>query len=64
MKQESIYKEVEKIIRERKLMEKKYKIVSIKPNERVFTTSMETDIWEMISDGMSVSEIVSKIEKW
>lgn len=64
MKQEQIYKEVEKICKDNKLMEKHYNVVSFNENEPYFTTSQETDIWEMIHDGMNINEIILNIKKW
>ena len=64
MKQENIYNEVEKLAKQNKLMEKRYGVESFPPHEPYFTTSQETDIWEMIRDGMEANEIVEVIKKW
>ena len=64
MKSEQIYKEVEILVREQKLMEKHYKMKLIPINEPIFTTSQETDVRELISDGLHVEEILSVIKKW
>jgi len=64
MKQELIYKEVEKVAKENKLMEKRYGVKSFKEDEPYFTTSQQTDVWELVRDGMSVEEIISIIKKW
>lgn len=61
---DKIYKEVEKITREKKLMEKRYGIDSIPSNEPIFTTSQETDVKEYIYDGMDVDEIIEIIKQW
>jgi DNA-binding NarL/FixJ family response regulator len=45
-------------------MEKRYNITYIPEGEPLFTTSQETDVWEMIRDGLSVNEIIHKIKKW
>lgn len=64
MKQDKIYKEVEKLVREQKIMEKHYRIKLIPIDEPIFTTSQETDVWELIRDGLNVEEILSIIRKW
>jgi hypothetical protein len=64
MKQENLYKQVELKVREEKLIEKRYGIDKIPDGEPTFTTSQETDIWEMISDGLDLEEILSNIRKW
>ena len=35
-----------------------------KSEEPYFTTSQETDIKELISEGLGVDEIISHIKKW
>jgi len=57
-------RKVEKIVREKGIMEKRYDIDIIPLSERIFTTSQETDVWELISDGFEIDEIISKIKKW
>lgn len=57
------YKKVEKLAKDERLMEKHYGY-DIPDNEPYFTTSQETDIKEMISDGLSISDILSNIRKW
>lgn len=64
MKQEKLFKQVELKVREEKLIEKRYGIDKIPDGEPIFTTSQETDIWEMISDGMELGEILSIIRQW
>jgi len=61
---ENIYKEVELICKKERIMEKHYNVESFKVEEPYFTTSQETDIREMISDGLDVDEIISIIRKW
>ena len=64
MKQDSIYKEVEKLAKENRLMEKRYGVDSFKVGEPYFTTSQETDVKEYIYGGMNVNEIVEIIKQW
>lgn len=64
MKHEKIYKEVEMICKKEHVMEMHYGVDSFSVDEPYFTTSQETDIREMISDGLEVDEIVSSIRKW
>ncbi len=64
MKQEKLFKQVELKVREEKLIEKRYGIDKIPDGELTFTTSQETDIWEMISDGLDLEEILSIIRQW
>jgi hypothetical protein len=45
-------------------MEKHYGVESFPDNEPYFTTSQETDIKEMISDGLDINKIISTIKKW
>jgi hypothetical protein len=63
MKQEKLFKQVELKVREEKLIEKRYDIDKIPDGESTFTTSQETDIWEMISDGLDLAEILSIIRQ-
>ena len=64
MKQIKLYKEVESICKKEKIMEKHYGVESFPDNEPYFTTSQETDIKEMISDGLDINKIISTIKKW
>lgn len=64
MKYDNIYKEVEDFCKKEKIMENYYEVESFKEDEPYFTTSQETDIQEMISDGFEVDEIVSIIKQW
>ena len=64
MKPEQTYKEVERLVREQKIMEKHYRIKLIPLTEPIFTTSQETDVRELISDGLDVEEILLVIRKW
>ena len=65
MKHEKIYKEVEMMCRKERIMEKHYCVVEkFNDGEPYFTTSQETDVREMISDGLDVEEIISTIRKW
>ncbi len=64
MKQVDIYKEIEKRVKKEKLIEKYYGISEIPKDEPLFTTSQETDVWEMIRDGMDVKKIMSIIRQW
>lgn len=64
MRQQKIYDLVEKKVREEGIIEEKYSIDPIPENERVFTTSQETDVMEMISELMTVDEIVDIIKQW
>jgi hypothetical protein len=50
MKQEKLFKQVELKVREEKLIEKRYGIHKIPDGEPTFTTSQETDIWEIITE--------------
>lgn len=47
-----------------KVMEKHYGVEKFKDGDPYFTTSQETDIKEMISDGLEIDEIISIIKKW
>jgi len=64
MKQDILFKQIESKVREEKIIEKIYNIDTIPDNEPTFTTSQETDIWEMISDGMDFNEIINIIRQW
>jgi DNA-binding NarL/FixJ family response regulator len=64
MRHDKIYNEVESIAKESKLMEKRYEVESFPSNEPYFTTSQETDIHEMISDGMGTNEIIDIMKQW
>lgn len=64
MKQDKAYKEVEALAKGEKIMEKRYGVESFKEGEPYFTTSQETDIWELIRDGLSVDEIISEMKQW
>lgn len=48
---QKLFDEIEKIAKEQKIMEHHYGVESFPENEPYFTTSQETDIWEMIHDG-------------
>lgn len=52
------------ICREERIMEKHYGVEKFNDNEPYFTTSQETDIMEMLSDGFDSQEIISTIRKW
>lgn len=64
MKPQQIYNEVERLVREQKIMEKHYRIKLIPLTEPIFTTSQETDVRELISDGLDVEVILLVIRKW
>lgn len=64
MKKERLFKQVEFKVREEKLIEKRYGIDKIPEGEPTFTTSQETDICEMIIEGMELEEILSIIRQW
>lgn len=64
MKHNKIYEEVERLAKEQKLMEKHYGVKSFADGHPYFTTSQETDIKEMISEGMESEEIISVIKQW
>ena len=64
MRQDKIYGEVEALAKSEKIMEKRYGVESFKDEEPYFTTSEETDIWELIRDGLTSTEIISKIKQW
>lgn len=64
MKHDKIYKEVEVICKYERIMEKYYNVEKFSNGEPYFTTSQETDIREMINDGLQVNDIVSTIRKW
>ncbi len=57
------YKRVEQLAKDERLMEKHYGY-DIPDSEPYFTTSQETDINEMISDGLSILDILDCIRKW
>lgn len=52
------------ICRKERIMEKHYRVKMFKSEEPYFTTSQETDIKELISEGLGVDEIISHIKKW
>jgi|TARA_R110000823_G_scaffold310641_1_gene435653 DNA-binding NarL/FixJ family response regulator len=64
MKQDKIYKEVDTLAKSEKLMEKRYGVESFIDGEPYFTTSQETDIWELIRDGLTADEIISEMKQW
>jgi len=64
MKQERIYNKVVEKVKEERIIETRYGITEIPEGEPLFTTSQETDVWEMVRDGMNVEEIVSIIRQW
>lgn len=64
MNHEKTYKEVELICKKERIMEKYYNVESFNEGEPYFTTSWETDIREMISDGLEINTIISTIRKW
>ena len=64
MKHDEIYSKIEILVREQKIMEKHYGIKLIPINEPIFTTSQETDVKELINDGLDIDEILSSIRKW
>ena len=64
MKPQQTFKELERLVREQQIMEKHYRIKLIPPSEPIFTTSQETDVKEMISDGLTIDEILSIIRRW
>lgn len=64
MRQDRIYKEVETKCKEECIMERYYGVESFNEGEPYFTTSQETDVWEMIRDGMTSDEIVNNIKMW
>ena len=63
-KNEKTYREVEMICRKKRIMEKHYRVEKFNVGEPYFTTSQETDVREMISDGIEMDEIISTIRKW
>ena len=64
MKQEIIYNEVETLAKNERLMEKRYGVESFKVGEPYFTTSQETDIRVLISEGLTPDEIISQMRMW
>ena len=64
MYHEKIYKIVEMICKKEHIMEKHYGVEKFNDNEPYFTTSQETDIREMISNGLEIEEIILSIQKW
>ena len=58
------YEMITKLCRKEFIMEKHYGVEKFNDGETYFTTSQETDIREMISDGLDVEEIISTIRKW
>ena len=57
-------KDVEMICRKERIMENHYGVENFNDNEPYFTTSQETDIKELINDGMNLNAIISTIRKW
>jgi len=64
MKIDRIYKEVEMICKNERIMENHYGVEKFGDGEPYFTTTQETDIIDMICDGYDVGEIIEKIRKW
>jgi hypothetical protein len=64
MKQDILFKEVERIAKKNKLMELHYDVESFPAGEPYFTTTQETDIRELIMEGVDVEEIISIIKLW
>lgn len=64
MEHEKIFKEVVMILSKELIMEKHYGVEMFNDGDPYFTTSQETDVREMISDGLGVEEIISTIRKW
>ena len=62
MTHEEIFKAVDKKVREEKLLDKYYDTV-IPIDEPLFTSSWETDINELIQDGLDVDEILIEVRK-
>jgi hypothetical protein len=61
---ENRYEEVLVICKKERIMEKHYRVQRFNDGEPYFTTSQETDVKEMISDGLDVEEIISIIKQW
>lgn len=64
MKYNTKFNIIESKVRDERIIERLYNIESIPEGEPTFTTSQETDINEMISDGLSINEIMNVIKKW
>ena len=61
-KQETLFKEVETKVREEKILDRYYD-TEISETEPLFTSSWETDIRELISDGLDVDDILVEVKK-
>jgi hypothetical protein len=64
MESKKILNQIESVCREGRIMEKHYGVNSFSESDPYFADSQETDIKEMISDGLDIKEIVSIIKKW
>lgn len=64
MKNNEKFTIIETQVRNEHIIERLYNIECIPDGEPTFTTSQETDIKEMISDGMTINEIINQIKKW
>ncbi len=64
MKQDILFKEVERIAKKNKLMELHYDVESFPAGEPYFTTSQEADIIDHIMGGLDVEEIIDIIKLW
>ena len=64
MKHEKLYNDIETICKKERIMEKYYDVEQFNDGEPYFTTSQETDVRAMISDGLEINEIISIIRKW
>lgn len=64
LRHEQIYQEVEIICKNERIMEIHYGVDNFNDEDPYFTTSQETDIKEMISDGLCTEEIISIIRQW
>lgn len=59
-----MYETIEKRVRSEQIIEEKYGIPIIPEDERLFTTSQETDVREYIYDGLTEDEIIEIIKQW
>ncbi len=64
MKTDNQLKKVEFLCRKDRVMENHYGVQSFNNGDPYFTDSQETDIKEMISDGLTLDEIIAIIKKW
>ena len=64
MTQQTTYNLVESRCNAMKIMEMHYNVLEFPKGEPYFTDSQSMDVWELIQEGYTVSEIINEILKW